>query len=96
MSTPGPMPCASANPALIKASCVLPRLGPDPRTRRSRLRISAPGFVTETILAEIGIANDGQSTSTSRTIRGSTAITPGRSARRGTTESGARFTPTNN
>jgi hypothetical protein len=41
-------------------------------TRRSRLSISSPAFVTETILAEIGIADDGQSTSTSRTIRGST------------------------
>jgi hypothetical protein len=59
MSTPGPMPCASANPALIKASCVLPRLGPAPRTSRSRLSISSPAFVTETILAEIGIADDG-------------------------------------
>jgi hypothetical protein len=71
-------------------------LGPIRAPRRSRLSISSPEFVTETILAEIGIADDGQSTSTPRTIRGSTAITAGRSARRGTTESGARFTPTNN
>ena len=68
--------------------------GAAPRLRWRRASGSSPAWVSDTTRAETGSSADGQSTMTSRTMRGSTAATPGIAASLVTIESGARLTVT--